>query len=135
MYLLFLFLSGLFISSGLVFLKLDKYDSITSCCFFSIAMGLTGLIILLFKYFKNSKIDTCKYSFIGGILYFFANLFLIMAIKIGPSLPIVRILLFSFETVLLFILSYLIFNNKKISLKLFLGITLVIFGICLITLK
>ena len=71
--------SILFFVSGQVALKYENSkNSLISCCYFTISMGIVGLLTLLFllKEKMNKKQENrIIYPIIAGIVFFFGNLF------------------------------------------------------------
>ena len=130
----FVLLSVIFFVFGQVCLKYDKNDSIKSCCYFTISMGIVGAIVLMFinKMKKNKNNKVAIYSIIAGVLFFFGNLFWIYSIKSSPSLALVRVFMAGGETILLLFAGYLFFK-QYINVKSLIGILLILSGVHLIS--
>ena len=128
--------SILFFVSGQVALKYENSkNSLISCCYFTISMGIVGLLTLLFL-LKREKMNKKQenriiYPIIAGIVFFFGNLFWVMSINNSPSLSLVRVIMAGGETLLLLIAGYLFFK-QKLSLKDFIAILIILFGIFII---
>jgi len=128
----YVLISILFFVTGQIFLKYDSnVNPIISLCFFTIMMGLLGIIYLIThkKELINKKIP--YYSLLAGLVFFFGNMYWIKSIQKSPSLSNVRILMAGGETIFLLI-SGLLFFQQKITLKQLAGIIIILFGIKLI---
>ena len=128
----YVLISILFFVTGQIFLKYDSnVNPIISLCFFTIMMGLLGIIYLIThkKELVNKKIP--YYSLLAGLVFFFGNMYWIKSIQKSPSLSNVRILMAGGETIFLLI-SGLLFFQQKITLKQLAGIIIILFGIKLI---
>ena len=122
----FTLIATLFFVIGQVSLKFDKNEAILICCYFSISMGIIGLLTLMYLYKKEGKSVFSYYGIIAGIFFFFGNLLWILSIKSAPSLSLIRVIMAGGETLLLLIAGYLIFKEKILSLKNILGILLIL---------
>ena len=128
----YVLISVLFFVTGQVFLKYDSnVNPIISLCFFTIIMGILGLIYLI-KHSEELKREKIPYfSLIAGLVFFFGNMFWIKSIQNSPSLSNVRIIMAGGETILLLITGFLFFK-QKITLKQLAGIIIILFGIKLV---
>ena len=128
----YVLISVLFFVTGQVFLKYDSnVNPIISLCFFTIMMGILGLIYLT-KHSEELKKEKIPYfSLIAGLVFFFGNMFWIKSIQKSPSLSNVRIIMAGGETILLLITGFLFFK-QKITLKQLAGIIIILFGIKLV---
>ena len=140
-WILFIFIAIIFFVLGQVFLKYDKNDGFVSCCFFTMSMGIVGLLTLLYlnqkrneskKIFRDKSL--IKYSILAGILFFFGNLCWIYSIKNAPSLALIRVIMAGGETLLLLLVGYLLFK-QTINWKHFIGILLILSGVNVISMQ
>ena len=122
-----------FFVMGQVCLKYDKLNALTTCCYFTIAMGIVGLLTLGYIYIKERKRQPISnYAIIAGILFFFGNLLWILSIKSAPSLSLIRVIMAGGETLLLLVAGYLLFKERSINLYNILGIFFILSGVYLI---
>ena len=132
-----IFVATILFVCGQVLLK-KSFDSdsdfVTSAVFFNIAVGVAAVLVFLQKQ-MNSKITyntkKIQYAVLGGILFFIGNLLWIYTISTKKPLSMIRILMAGFETFLLVLVGYFIFSHK-LTLREFVGITLVLAGIYVI---
>jgi multidrug transporter EmrE-like cation transporter len=133
-WIIYIWIAIVFFVMGQICLKYDKLDALTSCCYFTIAMGMVGLLTLGYKYIKERKREgPSMYAIIAGILFFFGNMLWIFSIKSAPSLSLIRIMMAGGETLLLLFASYIVFKEKIISLVNAVGIALILAGVYLIS--
>ena len=129
---IYVLVSVLFFVTGQVFLKYDSnVNPIISLCFFTIMMGLLGLVYLIRHSNEIDKEKIPYFSLIAGFVFFFGNMFWIRSIQKSPSLSNVRILMAGGETISL-LLTGLLFFKQKITLKQVIGTIIILFGIRLI---
>lgn len=122
-----------FFVMGQVCLKYDKLNALTTCCYFTIAMGIVGLLTLGYISIKERKRQPISnYAIIAGILFFFGNLLWILSIKSAPSLSLIRVIMAGGETLLLLVAGYLLFKERSINLYNILGIFFILSGVYLI---
>ena len=132
-WILYTLIAILFFVIGQVSLKYDKNEAIIVCCYFSISMGIIGLLTLIYLYQKKGKNAMSYYGIIAGIFFFFGNFLWILSIKTAPSLSLIRIVMAGGETLLLLITGYLIFREKIMTLRNMLGILLILSGVYFIS--
>ena len=100
----YVLISVLFFVIGQIFLKYDSnINPIISLCFFTMIMGIMGLIYLLKHNKELNKKKIPYFSLLAGLVFFFGNMFWIKSIQKSPSLSNVRILMARSETLLLLI--------------------------------
>jgi drug/metabolite transporter (DMT)-like permease len=121
--------SVLFFVIGQVFLKFDKNNAVIACCYFTISMGIVGLLTLLYLYQNEGAISISYYGLMAGVVFFFGNLLWIMSIKNAPSLSLIRVLMAGGETLLLLLAGYLVFKERGLSLSNIIGIILILSGV------
>ena len=131
---------------GQLLIKIDTTHSpLVITCFLSFGMALTALILVginLINSNSNSNSNSNKninilqelsqtnipiLALVAGFLVFLGNYFWINAIKIGPSLGHIRMIMSGAEVALLLVASYFLFNEKTTVIN-FLGIALVLVG-------
>jgi drug/metabolite transporter (DMT)-like permease len=131
---LYLSIGILFFVMGQIFLKYDQNDSLLTTAYFSITIGLSGLILLLYQLSKDkitNKVSPISYyGLLAGLLFFLGNFFWILSIKKGPSLSMIRIFMAGGETLLLLLAGYFLFK-EKITIKVFIGMVLILLGLYL----
>lgn len=121
--------SVLFFVIGQVFLKYDKNDAVVACCYFTISMGIVGLLTLMYLYQNTGGTTISYYGLMAGVVFFFGNLLWIMSIKNAPSLSLIRVLMAGGETLLLILAGYLVFQENALSLSNIIGIILILSGV------
>lgn len=124
--------SVLFFVIGQIFLKYDKNDAVVACCYFTISMGIVGLLTLMYLHQNRGAETISYYGLMAGVVFFFGNLLWIMSIKSAPSLSLIRVLMAGGETLLLVLAGYLVFKERALSLSNIIGISLVLGGVYLI---
>ena len=129
---------------GQLLIKLDsKHSPLVITCVISFGMALMAFFIL-FRYLVSSQrdirdsllqqftSDNLPLLALGaGFFVFLGNYCWIYAVKIGPSLGHIRMIMSGAEVALLLVASYALFNEKATSTNI-LGIALVLFGMYLI---
>ena len=132
-WIIYIWVAIVFFVMGQVCLKYDKLNALTTCCYFTIAMGIIGLLTLGYISMKERKRQPIsKYAIIAGILFFFGNLLWILSIKSAPSLSLIRVVMAGGETLLLLIAGYLLFRERVMNIHNILGIALILSGVYLI---
>ena len=132
-WILYIWVSIIFFVLGQICLKYDKASALTTCCYFTIAMGVIGLLTLGFLYMKERKRQPISgFAIIAGIFFFFGNLLWILSIKTAPNLSLIRIVMAGGETLLLLIAGYLLFREKIMNVYNALGVALIMSGVYLI---
>ena len=132
-WILYIWIAIVFFVMGQVCLKYDNMSALTSCCYFTIAMGIVGLLTLGYISLKERKRQPIsKYAIIAGIFFFFGNLLWILSIKSAPSLSLIRVVMAGGETLLLLIAGYLLFRERIMNIYNALGIALILSGVYLI---
>ena len=128
----------LFFVTGQVLLRksLDNSsDYMISLLYFtsSIAiMTLFGCIYLQENIFDITRLTSQHYNAIyAGIVFFFGFIFWIYSISTKNDLGIIRTFMAGFETLVLFGVGYLVFNDKITITQLF-GVLSILFGIYLV---
>lgn len=128
----------LFFVAGQVLLRksLDNSsDYMISLLYFtsSIAiMTLFGCIYLQENIFDITHLTSQHYNAIyAGIVFFFGFIFWIYSISTKSDLGIIRTFMAGFETLVLFGVGYLVFNDK-ITLTQFFGVLSILLGIYLV---
>ena len=128
----------LFFVAGQVLLRksLDNSsDYMISLLYFtsSIAiMTLFGCIYLQENIFDITRLTSQHYNAIhAGIVFFFGFIFWIYSISTKNDLGIIRTFMAGFETLVLFGVGYLVFNDK-ITLTQFFGVLSILLGIYLV---
>ena len=132
-----IFIGTCFFVMGQVFLKKtfnnDK-DFIMTNIYFSLGITLAALItfiILNINYKLSYNKPKLSNAIIAGILFFLGNMCWIYSISTGDPLGNIRVIMAGFETILLFIVGYLIFYNK-INMYQGLGFIIILTGIYII---
>lgn len=132
-WILYIWVAIIFFVMGQVCLKYDNMNALTTCCYFTMAMGIVGLLTLGYISMKERKRQPIsKYAIIAGILFFFGNLLWILSIKSAPSLSLIRVVMAGGETLLLLIAGYLLFRERVMNIHNILGIALILSGVYLI---
>lgn len=133
-WIIYLSIGILFFVIGQIFLKYDKDESLLTTAYFSITIGVSGLILLLYELskekMKNKKLSISYYGVLAGLLFFLGQYFWILSIKKGPSLSIIRIFMAGGETLLLLLAGYLLFK-EKLTIRVISGMILILFGLYL----
>ena len=133
---IFIFISIIFFVLGQIFLKYDSNDAVISACYFTISMGITGFLVLLYILQNNKNVvnNQILFSLLAGIVFFFGNMFWIFSIKNAPSLSIIRTFMAGGETLLLFLVGYFLFK-QTLTIQDVIGIIFILFGVNIISLK
>lgn len=133
---IFIFISIIFFVLGQTFLKYDSNDGIISACYFTISMGVTGFLVLLYMIQNNQNIlnNNIMFSLLAGIVFFFGNMFWIFSIKNAPSLSIIRTIMAGGETLLLLLVGYLVFK-QTLTIQDLIGMVFILLGVNIISLK
>ena len=133
---IFIFISIIFFVLGQTFLKYDSNDGIISACYFTISMGVTGFLVLLYMIQNNQNIlnNNIMFSLLAGIVFFFGNMFWIFSIKNAPSLSVIRTIMAGGETLLLLLVGYLLFK-QTLTIQDVIGMVFILLGVNIIYLK
>ena len=137
-----IFIATIFFILGQIFLRksfeynTDKDMFLIITILFSLSIGimsvLTTLILLYSKKLNsiNSIINdmSIRYSIIAGVLFFLGFIYWIKTIGTKESLGMIRVTMAGFETILLYLVSYMFFNDI-ITIKQFIGSILILLGI------
>ena len=132
LWILYVWIASIMFVSGQACLKMSKDDAIVSCCYFTMSMGIIGLLTLMFITHRKGELVISKYGILAGILFFFGNLLWIKSIKTGVRLSFIRTMMAGSETLLLILLGYVLFNERTMSIYKLMGMTLVLSGVYLI---
>lgn len=131
-------IATLFFVMGQVCLKYNtQINSFETLLLFSMTMGFIAFIIYISKYnihsfhkfighFKNNKL-----IFLGGLFFLIGNGFWISGIYEANNLGLLRAFMTAFETSLLLLVSYFLFNSS-IQFIQFIGVLFVLFGMYLL---
>lgn len=128
----------LFFVAGQVLLR-KSFDSssdyMISLLYFTSAiaiMAFIGCVYLKENIFDITRLTSQHYNAISaGIVFFFGFIFWIYSISTKNDLGIIRTFMAGFETLVLFGVGYLVFNDK-ITLIQFFGVISILVGIYLI---
>lgn len=129
---LIIFIATIFFIIGQIFYRKSFevnntfiYTFLVSTLFF----GIFSLILIIYdnKLLINTKQNKI-YPILGSLMFFIGTYFWFKVISMKISLGIIRIYMAAFETILLFILSYLFFNDKITKLQ-FIGAIIILIGI------
>lgn len=133
---IFIFISIIFFVLGQTFLKYDPNDGIVSACYFTISMGITGFLVLLYILQNNKNVlnNEIMFSLLAGIVFFFGNMFWIFSIKSAPSLSTIRTIMAGGETLLLLLVGFIIFK-QTLTIQDVIGMILILLGVNIISLK
>tara|TARA_B110000285_G_C15121443_1_gene617417 strand:- start:271 stop:708 length:438 start_codon:yes stop_codon:yes gene_type:complete len=113
----------------------DSNNYIMSLLYFTLAISFMTIIGMV--YYNENIFDFSQlknqhyYSFTAGILFFIGFIFWIYSISQKIELGIIRTFMAGFETLILFIVGYLLFNDK-ITLLQFFGVLSILLGIFII---
>lgn len=110
----------------------DSIDYFNTTLLFSSAIGILSLFVLGFQmYIGNVSIDSRIWNpILAGIMFFIGFFFWIATISSKESLGMIRVAMAGFETVLLFLLSYLFFSDV-ITYQQMIGSVIVLLGIAI----
>ena len=120
-----------FFVTGQIFLRksLDHQNYLQTWCIFSIAMGIIGCIGLwLTNETSLAMVGKNKNAWIAGIVFAVGNLLWIYSISTKVSIGIIRTIMAGFETLLLFLVGYMLFSETFYYTKLA-GIFMILVGI------
>ena len=133
---IFIFISIIFFVLGQTFLKYDPNDGIVSVCYFTISMGITGFLVLLYMIQNNKNVlnNQIIFSLLAGIVFFFGNMFWIFSIKSAPSLSIIRTIMAGGETLLLLLVGFIVFK-QTLTIQDVIGMILILLGVNIISFK
>jgi len=131
------FSSTIFFVLGQIALKLASFHPLIIGYWFSIAVGILGVIGLLMTLItSNEKIKhkDVWYALLGGVFFFFGNLLWIYAIQKAPNVSYVYTLTTGIVTVAMLFIGFYFFHQSMKWIN-FIGILFVVFGVYLITRK
>ena len=125
-----------FFVASQVFLKKsfdNSDDYIRTLLYFTLAITIMTIIgFIIYSDTVITKLDNQHYSaFIAGIFFFVGLIFWIYSISMKTKLGIIRTFMAGFETIILFGVGYLIFN-EKINRTQSIGVLSILLGIYLI---
>ena len=125
-----------FFVASQVFLKKSfdfSDDYIRTLLYFTLAITIMTIIgFIIYSDTVITKIDNQHYSaFIAGIFFFIGLILWIYSISMKTKLGIIRTFMAGFETIILFGVGYLIFN-EKINRTQSIGVLSILLGIYLI---
>ena len=110
----------------------DSIDYFNTTLLFSSAIGILSLLVLGFQmYIGKVSFDSRIWNpILAGIMFFIGFFFWIATISSKESLGMIRVAMAGFETVLLFLLSYLFFSDV-ITYQQMIGCVIVLLGIAI----
>jgi uncharacterized membrane protein len=128
-----IFIGTIFFILGQLFLR-KSFDTENSpiqvSLLFSSAIGIFSILTIIYMY--NQKGINFNYDIINpilaGLVFFIGFFFWIQTISSKESLGLIRIAMAGFETIILFVLSHLFFNDM-ITLKQLIGTIIILLGI------
>jgi len=125
-----------FFVASQVFLKKsfdNSDDYIRTLLYFTLAITIMTIIgFIIYSDTVITKLDNQHYNaFIAGIFFFVGLIFWIYSISMKTKLGIIRTFMAGFETIILFGVGYLIFN-EKINRTQSIGVLSILLGIYLI---
>lgn len=137
-----IFIATIFFILGQIFLRksfeynTDKDRFLIITILFSLSIGIMSVLTTLFLLYSkklnsiNSIINdmSIRYSIIAGVLFFLGFIYWIKTIGTKESLGMIRVTMAGFETILLYLVSYMFFNDI-ITIKQFIGSILILLGI------
>ena len=111
----------------------DSNDYIRTLLYFTLAITIMTIIgFIIYSDNVITKLDNQHYSaFIAGLFFFIGLIFWIYSISMKTKLGIIRTFMAGFETIILFGIGYMIFN-EKINISQLIGIISTLLGIYLI---
>jgi len=111
----------------------DSNDYIRTLLYFTLAITIMTIIgFIIYSDNVITKLDNQHYSaFIAGLFFFIGLIFWIYSISMKTKLGIIRTFMAGFETIILFGVGYMIFN-EKINISQLIGIISTLLGIYLI---
>ena len=136
-----IFIATIFFILGQIFLRksfeynTDKDMFLIITILFSLSIGIMSVLTTLFLLYskKLNSINiinnmSIRYSIIAGVLFFLGFIYWIRTIGTKESLGMIRVTMAGFETILLYLVSYMFFNDI-ITIKQFIGSILILLGI------
>jgi drug/metabolite transporter (DMT)-like permease len=125
-----------FFVASQVFLKKsfnDSNDYIRTLLYFTLAITIMTIIgFIIYSDTVITKLDNQHYNaFIAGIFFFIGLILWIYSISMKTKLGIIRTFMAGFETIILFGVGYLIFN-EKINRTQSIGVLSILLGLYLI---
>jgi len=125
-----------FFVASQIFLKKsfnDSNDYIRTLLYFALAITIMTIIgFIIYSDNVITKIDNQHYNaFIAGLFFFIGLIFWIYSISMKTKLGIIRTFMTGFETIILFGVGYMIFN-EKIDTSQLIGVISILLGIYLI---
>lgn len=132
-------IATLFFVLGQICLKYNtKYNSLETLLLFSMTMGFVAFMVYFSKYKFGSfekiieQINHQKLIFLAGVFFIIGNGFWISGIHKTNNIGLLRAFMTAFETSLLLLVSYFVFNSS-ISFIQFIGIALVLSGMYMLS--
>jgi len=127
--------TAFFVASQILLKKsfTDSNDYIRTLLYFTLAITIMTIIgFIIYSDNVITKLDNQHYSaFIAGLFFFIGLIFWIYSISMKTKLGIIRTFMTGFETIILFGVGYMIFN-EKINISQLIGIISILLGIYLI---
>jgi len=133
-----IYIAVIFFVFGQILLRksfIDNTDYTSVAITFSISMGITAIIFLLFNQSSNSKLfnnsimlPQLSCAIASGILFFIGNFFWIRSISSNKPLGNIRVVMAGFETLALFAAG-LLFFKEVITLRQLTGTAVIVSGI------
>ena len=125
-----------FFVASQIFLKKsfdDSNDYIRTLLYFTLAITIMTIIgFIIYSDTVITKLDNQHYNaFIAGIFFFIGLILWIYSISMKTKLGIIRTFMAGFETITLFGIGYLIFN-ETINITHAIGVMSILFGIFMI---
>lgn len=101
---------------------------------FSFTIGILSFLVLAYEWHQEHLVldNRIWNPMLAGVLFFIGFFFWIATISSKESLGMIRVAMAGFETVLLFLSSYLFFNDM-IAYKQMIGSVVILFGIGIAT--
>ena len=111
----------------------DSNDYIRTLLYFTLAITIMTIIgFIIYSDTVITKLDNQHYNaFIAGIFFFIGLILWIYSISMKTKLGIIRTFMAGFETITLFGVGYLIFN-ETINITQAIGVMSILFGIFMI---
>ena len=127
--------TAFFVASQILLKKsfTDSNDYIRTLLYFTLAITIMTIIgFIIYSDNVITKLDNQHYSaFIAGLFFFIGLIFWIYSISMKTKLGIIRTFMAGFETIILFGVGYMIFN-EKIDTSQLIGVISILLGIYLI---
>ena len=133
-----IYISVIFFVLGQILLRKsfnNNTDYTSVAIIFSLSMGITAALFLLFNQSTNSKLfinpnmnTQLRSAVIAGILFFIGNFFWIRSISSNKPLGNIRVVMAGVETLALFAAG-LLFFKEVITLRQLIGTAIIISGI------